>query len=161
MEKISKENTMKVEMAIFFDEIAKHLPDAPERDSLGDEVIANAFFAVYPKMREHIARAARAEGREAVARKNEQRWIKLGESNTDEHWSHDGHTYENIPKGIAEKIRVDVREEVTLKGVQDVVDMIHSWDKDMEENNGSVGAAWEELRDYYEQLLIVTKKRTT
>ena len=44
----------KAELAVFWDEIAQHLPKCMERNALGDEKIFQAFATAYPKMKKHL-----------------------------------------------------------------------------------------------------------
>lgn len=44
----------KAELAVFWDEIAQHLPKSIERSALGDEKIFDAFATAYPNMRQHL-----------------------------------------------------------------------------------------------------------
>jgi len=44
----------KAELAVFWDEIAQHLPKSIERSALGDEKIFRAFATAYPKMKKHL-----------------------------------------------------------------------------------------------------------
>lgn len=47
------------EVAVFWEEISKHLPRSRAREELGDEVICGAFRAVYPKIKSHLLTEAR------------------------------------------------------------------------------------------------------
>ena len=44
----------KAELAVFWDEIAQHLPKCMERNALGDEKIFHAFATAYPKIKKHL-----------------------------------------------------------------------------------------------------------
>ena len=44
----------KAELAVFWDEIAQHLPKSIERGALGDEKIYRAFATAYPKIKKHL-----------------------------------------------------------------------------------------------------------
>ena len=44
----------KAELAVFWDEMAQHLPKSIERSALGDEKIFRAFATAYPKIKKHL-----------------------------------------------------------------------------------------------------------
>ena len=59
----------KAELAVFWDEIAQHLPKSIERSALGDEKIFRAFATAYPKMKKHLLTSRNTYWKERV-RKN-------------------------------------------------------------------------------------------
>ncbi len=67
-------DTLKSEVAVFWDEIAQHLPKSMERSALGDEKICRAFSIAYPKIRGYLASKVEKEAYER-GRKEEQQSI--------------------------------------------------------------------------------------
>ena len=55
-ETTKERETTKSELAVFWNEMAKHLPKSIERSALGDEKIFKAFQIVYPKIKQHITK---------------------------------------------------------------------------------------------------------
>ena len=65
-------DTEKAELAVFWDEIAQHLPKSIERSALGDEKIFCAFATAYPKMKKHLVTSRDTYWKERVRKEVEE-----------------------------------------------------------------------------------------